>query len=163
MWGRVRCIWATHALREDPSRWGWEEGKPGSRVWAVTGVTLACGHPLVLESLKQGAETQAQRRRRELTGSAVNMGVFLTYAKHPLPRGHVHGRSLSCDALPPDAHLACSLSPFRHLLRCLLLQEIFLTTPTWGFHHVPSPFVLYLLSHHLAPVDIYSFVSFARI
>lgn len=69
----------------------------------------------------------------------------------------------SCDALPPDAHLACSLSPFLCLLRCLLLQEVFLTTLTWGFHHVPSPFLLYLSSHHLPPVDIYSFVSFTRI
>ena len=69
----------------------------------------------------------------------------------------------SCDALPPDTHLACSLSPFLCLLRCLLLQEVFLTTLTWGFHHVPSPFLLYLSSHHLPPVDIYSFLSFTRI
>ena len=104
MWGRVRCIWATHALWEGPSRWGWEEGKPGSRVWAVTGVTLAGGHPLVLESLKQGAEAQAQRRRRELMGSAVNMGVFLEYAKHPLPRGHMHVLFLLPVMLFPQTH-----------------------------------------------------------
>jgi len=80
------------------------EGKPGSRFWAVTGVTLAGGHPLVLESLKQGAEAQAQRRRRALMGSAVNMGVFLEFAKHALPRGHVHILFLLPVMLFPQTH-----------------------------------------------------------
>lgn len=85
MWGRVRCIWATDALWEDPSRWGWEEGQTGSRVRAVTRVTLAGGHRLVSESLKQGAAAQAQRRRWELTGSAVNMSIFLDRPSTLLP------------------------------------------------------------------------------
>ena len=85
MWGRVRCIWVTHALWEDPSRWGWEKGQPGSRVRAVTRVNLAGGYRLVSESLKQGAAAQAQIRRWELTGLAVSVGVFLDTPSTLLP------------------------------------------------------------------------------
>lgn len=86
--------------------WTWDEGKPGSGAWALT--VQVGGHHLGLEHQKQEAERSSS--------------PSLKHVQHtPASRPRAYAIPSAWAARPPDVHLACSLSHFRCLLRCLPL------------------------------------------
>lgn len=117
-----RCPWAARALQEGPGRWTWDEGKPGSGVWAVA--IQVGGRHLGLEHLRQGAEAQATEvpDRDVLLPSSNTSGTLL-------PHGHMHMLFLLPGKLFPQVYIWFVLSH----TSCVCSGVFFESSP---YHHV---------------------------